>query len=748
MTELTLSGCRPEPLSSYLKAVGVLRIVADQLDAEARGCWRGDSFLLKGTTGRDGLLDFFATAWRPTPLVSPWNGGSGFKAEKNPSAVKALSWVAASTGPRLAAYREAVAAGRRAYAAAEAGGWSKRQVIESCRNWLPDEALAWLDASVVLTNDDEVFPPLLGTGGNDGRFDFTTAYMARLADVWSDSPAASSRSREWLGASLFDAEPTPLLQEAVGQFDPGAAGGVSASSTGSAAEGLVNPWDWLLCLEGALAFAGASARRLGATTRGRAAIPFTLGPAAVGYVTGSREEATRGELWTPLWSGWASAREVTRLLGEGRVEWRGAQAANGLDAARALADLGVDRGVSSFVRHALVSRNGLATLAVPVGRLKVHRRSEVPLTGQLDGWLGAVRRDGNAPAAVRTAMHRLETALFSVAVHGGRRRLQDVLGRAAELDTAVGRSREFRSRTRVDPLLRDLDGWFVQLDDGSAEFRLAAGFASLWDRVAEGQDWADRRTLGRLLRPLQYDDRARRLGWSKGSEEVAGFGRLPLLSVLADAHVRRGVISLDRESKDEENQPVGVQPAYDDGVPVPLGDVAALLRGDVDLVRLEELLAGLLRLDWAAGGGRPATVTPVGASLPRAHQKDVPAALVLLAPCYLSRGGTMGWRPHRNLPDAQLRLRAQPDWLPRLRAGQVGAVLQAAATRLRFGGVDLVAGHRPGLAASQMAALAYGVDGRALAAALLLRVHTSELTRALRRLAPYEDITDRTEETA
>lgn len=750
MIESTLSGCRPEPLASYLKAVGVLRIVADQLDAEARGRWNGDSFALRGSAGTDDLLDFFISSWRPTPLVSPWNKGSGFKEEKNPSAVKALSWVAASTDPRLAAYREAIAAGRRVYAAAENGGWSKRQVIESCRNWLPDEALAWLDASVVLTNDDEVFPPLLGTGGNDGRFDFTTAYMARLADVWNVSSTAASRSREWLAASLFDADPTPLLQEAVGQFDPGAAGGVNASSTGGAAEGLVNPWDWLLCLDGALAFAGASARRLGATTRGRAAIPFTLGPAPVGYASGSRDEATRGELWTPLWAGWASAREVTRLLGEGRVEWRGAQAANGLDAARALADLGVDRGVSSFVRHALVSRNGLATLAVPVGRLEVRQRTEVPLTGQLDGWLAAVRRDGNAPAAVRSAVHRLETALFSVAVHGGRRRLQEVLVRAARLDTAVSGSHSFRSRTRVEPLvLRDLDGWLGQLDDGSPEFRLAAGFASLRDRVEAGQPWADRPTLGRLLRPLRYDDRAHRVGWSEAAAEVAGFGVLPLLTVLADAHARRGVAAARESNRDDdETELVGVQPAYDHGVPVPLGDAAALLRGDVDLGRVEELLAGLLRLDWAAGGGRAAPATPAARSVPRAVQGDVPAALVLLAPCYLSRGRTAVWRANRDSLDTPLQVRAQPGWLPRLRAGQVGPVLHAAATRLRFAGVDFVAGHRTGLAASQLAALAYGVDGRALAAALLLRVSTSELTGALRRLAPFEATTDRAEETA
>lgn len=745
MSELRLIGCRPEPLASYLKAVGVLRILADQFDGEVRGRWEGESFWLRTSADRPGLLDFFTNAWCPTPLVSPWNAGSGFKQEKNPAAVNALTWVAASTDPRLLPYRAAIAEGQRIHADATAGQWSKRRTIESCRNRLPDEALAWLDASVVLTNDDEVFPPLLGTGGNDGRFDFTVAHMSRLSDVLDGSTQTSARSRAWLAAALFNADAIPLLPEAVGQFDPGAAGGVNASSTGWGGA-LVNPWDWLLCLEGALSFASASARRLGSVTRGRAAVPFTLGPAPVGYVTGSREEPARGELWTPLWSRWATAREITRLLGEGRVEWRGAQAANGLDAARALADLGVDRGVHSFVRHALVSRNGLATLAVPVGRLVVHRRAEVSLTGQLDRWLGAIRRDSNPPAAVRTGLNRLEAAMFALAVRGGRGRLQDVLLRAAELDTAVGRSPTFRSDARVGPLLlRDLDGWVNQLHDGTPEFRLAVGFASLRDRIGEGRPWTDRQTLGRLLRPLRHDDRTGRLVWSEAAEEVRGFGARPVLNVLADLHVRRGVLVADRVGdEDDDVESVGIQPAYDNGERMSLDDVAALLSGGVDLDRLEAILMALLRLDWAAT--RQADRATLVAE-PLSEQRP-PSAFVLLAPSYLSRRRTLAWTSGLESGDTPLRVRASPDWLPRLRAGQVGPVLDAAASRLRLAGVDLAVGRHSRLAAGQMSALALGMDGPALGAALLLRVHPGDLTRGLRRLAPFESTTLHAEETA
>jgi CRISPR-associated protein Csx17 len=41
-----LYGCAPTPLAHYLKAIGILRIVAQQKDAEVRGFWRDQHFCL------------------------------------------------------------------------------------------------------------------------------------------------------------------------------------------------------------------------------------------------------------------------------------------------------------------------------------------------------------------------------------------------------------------------------------------------------------------------------------------------------------------------------------------------------------------------------------------------------------------------------------------------------------------------------------------------------------------------------
>ena len=75
--ELELRGCTPEPLMAYLKALGIFRLVAEQKDPAARACWRNDTFVLLSYLDREVLLRFFLGEYRPTPIVSPWNGGSG-----------------------------------------------------------------------------------------------------------------------------------------------------------------------------------------------------------------------------------------------------------------------------------------------------------------------------------------------------------------------------------------------------------------------------------------------------------------------------------------------------------------------------------------------------------------------------------------------------------------------------------------------------------------------------------------------
>ena len=73
-----LTGCSPTPLANYLKALGILRLVAEQSDASARGWWQDEHFCLLTRLSREELHAFFLDEYQPTPIISPWNKGSGF----------------------------------------------------------------------------------------------------------------------------------------------------------------------------------------------------------------------------------------------------------------------------------------------------------------------------------------------------------------------------------------------------------------------------------------------------------------------------------------------------------------------------------------------------------------------------------------------------------------------------------------------------------------------------------------------
>ena len=114
MPELELVGCRSRPLAAYLKALGVFRLVAEQREPEARGFWRDGVFVLASPLEKAELLDFFLNEYKPTPLVAPWNKGSGFHAknidpEKKNKLSEGINAIASSENKRLQGYREVIA---------------------------------------------------------------------------------------------------------------------------------------------------------------------------------------------------------------------------------------------------------------------------------------------------------------------------------------------------------------------------------------------------------------------------------------------------------------------------------------------------------------------------------------------------------------------------------------------------------------------------------------------------------------
>ncbi|MCA9677044.1 MAG: type I-U CRISPR-associated protein Csx17, partial [Myxococcales bacterium] len=300
MTTLLLAGCQATPLASYLKALGLLRLIAEQRDAGARGRWTPAGFELDSVLDEADLVRFVVEEYVPTPIVAPWNGGSGFFPKDSQAGIGVIE---ASDDPRFASYREVIAACRAAVADAGLDASpkdvQKAEFLARLRGGLPEVALAWMDAAVVLGDGRPEFPPLLGTGGNDGRLDFTNNQMQRLAALLLGQ---DPKTRGLTRSALF-AESSPGLERAaIGQFAPAAAGGANAGP-GFDRDSLVNPWDYVLMLEGALLFAAAATRREEIGRPGTMSFPFCVRASAAGYGTAAATDpgATRNEMWLPLW---------------------------------------------------------------------------------------------------------------------------------------------------------------------------------------------------------------------------------------------------------------------------------------------------------------------------------------------------------------------------------------------------------------------------------------------------------------
>ena len=471
MAEILLAGCTEQPLSGYLRALGVFRLVSEQKDPSVRGCWRNGSFVLASSSMTEQLLlRFFLKEYAPTPLVSPWNGGSGFYPGDRKDGIDAI---ANSDDPRFALYRKVVRTVRSWPLAGGRAGRAdgKSAVLWRCRAQLPDACIPWIDAVCVMGSSGPLcWPPLLGTGGNDARLEFSNTFMLRLKELFLEP--LGGRAASWLRASLFGELAWGLPSFSIGQFDPGSAGGVGQGWGPGSHGGCVNPWDFVLMMEGTLLFAAAAVRRSEHSPQ-RASVPFTVASSAAGFASSPFQGESRGETWMPLWSRPASLRELRHLLREGRASIGSSPCKDGLDFARAAASLGVDRGIAGFVRYGFLPRRGQCFVALPCDRVDVAMRPEAGLLAPVLRLLQNVRKK-DRPASIDEAHRRLSGAAYACMKQPDARHFIAVSRALAAMDRLRGLPRQ--SSSPCGPLSPQ---WIACCDDGSPEVRIAAAAASL-----------------------------------------------------------------------------------------------------------------------------------------------------------------------------------------------------------------------------------------------------------------------------
>ncbi|MFC0037196.1 type I-U CRISPR-associated protein Csx17 [Actinomadura rayongensis] len=774
VNELSLRGCTAVSLGGYLQALGVLRVVASQADPSARLQWNGDLPLLTTVLTAERIVDWLVQEYAPTPIVSPWNSGSGFAGNgKSAAAEKAVQAFRTNAEPRFAELRATIRAADQVVAHARERGfeggslWAtdrKADIVRMCRNTFPDKALAWVDTAVVLTTGDVQFNPLTGTGGNFGRQDLSATFLQRLAMVAGPSAAPKS-SAAFAEAALFGREDVPYLRDTVGQFDPGRAGGVlSTPGEKNDDTGFANPWSQILTLEGTLLFASAVTRRNRASTSA-GALPFAARTSAVGYSTASGEEV-KGEQWVPFWERPAGLGEIEYLIGEGRVQWNGRPARDGLEFALAIASLGTDRGLSAFRRFVIASRFGQNPLAVPAGRFTVRDDPAIARLREPYEWLRLLHRLA-LPAGVASLARRTDAAICDIAAGHGTEALRRFLILFGQLHNAVARSgtvrdqiAPYRPRDRVD--------WLMALPD-DPELWIAAGIASLHDPVPKRSgevpgatsDRSARALLTRVQRQTGSDHQTRTV-WTDRPLTRVDLSDGTLIQALLQAHRIRMTFAGDPDRADgpESSAMARREPGgpFSSGQPVPLDLVEAFMLGQLDDQRIADYLNGLLALGCPdrthaqAPQSRNRPLHPALAALvsffsgnatphERAVSPSQPHPVAAPTVSEADRPGdgnqhadggpadhTLDVRPKDSTDAAP---RARPEWISKLGAYGLGPIASDVLLRLRLNGFLPVL-RRTDLAAADDPTSPMRIDSARLAAALLLRISPADRSRALR----------------
>ncbi len=613
----------------------------------------------------------------------------------------------------------------------EIQGATKDRLIADLRaSWGP-EGQQWVDAAIALDEKGEAgFTSLFGSGGNDRRMEYTKNlryHLNALFDVGTGDARNDTAAR--LKAAIFGTPTNLLVSKAVGQFFPGRAGGTNMGAGFFGGAG-VNPWEFVLMLEGAVALVAGMSRR-GDVEKARVSSPFWVEGASAGFGSASeREGSPRGEQWLPLWSQPLRYEELVELIREGRAQVGRRQTTRAADLVRATARLGLARGIDSLQRFAYLQRNGKSNLAVSTGRFRVASRSHQALLDQVASWIDRLAwqaREKNAPTSLGVIARRTQEALFTVC------RQETTTTMWRELLVALGGAELVLLRAGKNPARRPLprlsSRWLVAVDDGTREgrtaLRLALALASQHrPRKQEDAPFVD--SVRRHFLPLDDGDNPRprfKLD-DKGrivcDPEHVCVGRDLVTDAIALV-VRRSIWA--RSSNNERERAARLPLEAARGCEASLEEIASWVCGEVSDEAVLRLVRPLLVLDWSE-------VTQRGSGVPMECEGPPDPLQMLFRLAHLPFDVPVQGPDGRTEADVTVRLDPEP--LRRLAAGDLDGALKVAIRRLDASGLRPV--FRRGVATRALA--------RRLAASLAFPISRNDAARAARLVCKPYDVKD------
>ena len=597
MTKITLTGCSPDPLMSNLKALGIFRIIAEQADPCVTACWNNNRFIIYTKMTENDIITFFLEKYMPTPIVSPWNNGSGFYDKKQSSVdhirnsensrmkeyqntIKKIDEIIAEIVPEYVEFRKMKIRGEDESKINDASKIIKKitdekkgEILRQCRNKVRDDIIPWLDAAYAINSNKPSYGPMLGSGGNDGNFEISANFMewtSKLIDGTdkdrSKKQSTYGRRESLLKNSLFQ-EYAYLEDSSFAYFYPG--GYVGPAICGKNKKySMLNPWDFILTIEGTMLFAGSISRRSNSRL---AAFPFIASASTAGYDTAC-EEKNRGEIWIPLWRQPATYEEIKHVFNEGRVQIDAKNASSGVDFAKAIVTLGIESGLSAFYRFGIFERKGLAYFATCLGKIDTKINQKTHLLSDLDDWLNRIkqaqRRLKNPPKSMDSLLRNMDDAIIKFCTYETKKYLQQVLIVAGKIERLVSYSSNFN--VKIDPMPELSYEWIDACYDNTPEYRLAVSLAAIS---------SSEQPIRNNLEPITDDKYPK---WKAKSPKMV-WRNTDLIHNMIAILERRCIESQKSKSRIQLYSPM----------PAPLKDVMLFLNGNVDYNKISDMLLAL-----------------------------------------------------------------------------------------------------------------------------------------------------------
>jgi len=486
------------PLSSYLSALGLLKIASTQLPGSgATGSWRMGRFQLELSLSPLELSEFMANRYQPSPCLTPWNkpksGGPGFLEGQLPAAIEALS------NPRFEELRRVAGSAARVMPQFVEGGKvkgdAKRLAFEALsREGQSDAFAAWLQICAVTGVDAKGkpyvrYPALLGGTAGFLAADFGDQFVASLA----------AAKAEHFEAAIFGSSARNVLLKAGNSliYDPAGRGdgqqGYRVAST-DVLTTTANPAELILLAEGMAFFQGyaTTVQQEGQEGGGARQASFTLAVAhnASGHASNSwleNDGQPAEELWCPLWEEPVTFQELRDELARVALLPLPRQLRTGTDFALFASQLGRRHGLSGFARYCFPPRVGQGTKIpslIEVFPLHDDQEDRSDALAGVAGFASTLRwraADRSIPTSYRNSAERVVAELEALSGGGGSftalLRLLVAWRQQEDLKPEGDRLQRFRwGRRELPPqwfslLERELDGpeWRLALALGTGQ---------------------------------------------------------------------------------------------------------------------------------------------------------------------------------------------------------------------------------------------------------------------------------------